>query len=494
MSQPIPILVPGETCWRIERAERLSVIIDAANYFHYAKAAMSLADQRIMLVGWDFDTRIELEPDGSTMPGPNKLGSFLSWLVKERSALDVYLLKWNIGTWAAIGRGMMPVTLLNWMTHQRLHLLSDAAHPVGAAHHEKVIVIDDAFAFCGGIDMTVERWDTRDHPDDDVRRTDPGGDQHGPWHDATAAVQGPIANALGELVRSRWASAGGEDLEPVRRGRSIWPQGLLPTMINVDVAIARTRAEYRGQDVVREIEALYLAVIREARSSLYIETQYLASRIVVEAIAERLQSADCPEIVLVIPRNAAGWLEQLAMDGARRRLLDVLWQNDIHDKVRVFYPVTEAGKPIYVHAKVLVMDDRLLRIGSSNLNNRSMGFDSECDLAVDAAMQADPEFVAASIIDIRDDLLCEHLGCTRAELASAFESAGGSLIGAVESLCRDDGRTLRRFEPEDVSEEVSVLAENDFMDPEGVTPSGPRWVRALRERAHRRLHKDSTSQ
>jgi hypothetical protein len=80
MSEANRLLVPGRTCWRIERANRFAVIIDAADYFRIAKAAMLKAQRRIMLIGWDFDTRIKFEPDGSTMPGPNRLGEFLSWL------------------------------------------------------------------------------------------------------------------------------------------------------------------------------------------------------------------------------------------------------------------------------------------------------------------------------------------------------------------------------------------------------------------------------
>lgn len=170
-------------------------------------------------------------------------------------------------------------------------------------------------------------------------------------------------------------------------------------LAGVDVAVARTLPELGERAEVREIEALYLAAIAGAEHTLYIESQYLASRTLAEAIAARLREDDGPEIVLVIPRNADGWLEQKAMDGARHDLLHLLWSADIHDRFGAFYPVTSSGAPIYVHAKVLVMDDRLLRIGSSNLNNRSMGFDTECDIAVESDDDADVE-LRASIIGL----------------------------------------------------------------------------------------------
>ncbi|MGM7646961.1 phospholipase D-like domain-containing protein [Nocardia sp. JW2] len=461
------ILTPGQTCWQIARADRLACIIDAADYFRYAKSAMLRARKRIVLIGWDFDTRIKFEPQGKTLDGPDRLGKFLSWLPKQRPDLDIYLLKWNVGAFAAIGRGMTPIFVANWLTDRRLHFEMDGAHPIGSAHHQKIIVIDDQLAFCGGIDMTVDRWDTSDHRDDNAYRTAPNGRRYGPWHDATTAVDGAAAKAIGELARARWKAATGQDLAPVDElaGETPWPAGLEPTMRSVDVGIARTLPELADRAEVREIEALYLAAIAGATSSLYIESQYLASRTLAEAIAARLREPGGPEIVLVLPRHADGWLEQLAMDGARRRLLHLLWKADTEQRLGVYYPVTADGAPIYVHAKVLVVDDRLLRVGSSNLNNRSMGFDTECDLAVEVTPATpDCEVLRETILGIRRRLLCEHLDTDPAKF-DATVAETSSLVRTVEAL-RGEGRTLIRFDPETVADEDSPLAESELMDPE----------------------------
>ncbi|WP_330179806.1 phospholipase D-like domain-containing protein [Nocardia sp. NBC_01503] len=486
------ILIPGETCWQLARADRLACIVDAADYFRHAKSAMLRARKRIVLIGWDFDTRIKFEPQGTTLDGPNRLGEFLSWLPGERPDLEIYLLKWNIGAFAAITRGMTPVFVLNWLTDRRLHFEIDGAHPVGSAHHQKIVVIDDALAFCGGIDMTVDRWDTGDHRDDNHYRTEPGGNRYGPWHDATTAVDGEAARAIGELARARWKAATGQQLDPVREldRDSPWPDTLTPTMRSVDVGIARTLPELADRAEVREIEALYLAAIAGATRSLYIESQYLASRTLAEAIAERLREPDGPEIVLVLPRNADGWLEQQAMDGARRRLLHLLWQADTGNRLGVYYPVTTSGAPIYVHAKVLVMDDRLLRVGSSNLNNRSMGFDTECDLAVEVTPDtADADQLRASILSMRRSLICEHLDADPAKFDATLAETS-SLLRTVEAL-RGGGRTLMRFEPETVENEDSPLAENELMDPERTPPS--LWDTLLPSRNLRRLWAMRTS-
>ncbi|MFD6107954.1 phospholipase, partial [Nocardia salmonicida] len=273
MSDERQILTPGETCWQIAQADRLACIVDAADYFRYAKAAMLRARKRIVLIGWDFDTRIKFEPQGKTLEGPDRLGKFLSWLPKQRPDLEIYLLKWNVGAFAAIGRGMTPIFVVNWMTDRRLHFEIDGAHPVGAAHHQKIIVIDDQLAFCGGIDMTVDRWDTSDHRDDNTYRTAPNDARYGPWHDATTAVDGAAAKAISELAAARWKSATGQELSPVDEiaGDTPWPEDLEPTMRSVDVGIARTLPELADRAEVREIEALYRAAIAGATRALYIE-------------------------------------------------------------------------------------------------------------------------------------------------------------------------------------------------------------------------------
>lgn len=466
------VLEPGSTCWRIARAERLTCIVDAADYFRHAKAAMLRAEKRIMLIGWDFDTRIKFEPEGATLEGPNKLGEFLEWLPERRPGLDIYLLKWNIGAFSALARGMTPVFVLDWLTDPSLHFEIDGAHPVGAAHHQKILVVDDSIAFCGGIDMTVDRWDTPDHPDRSKYRREPSGKRYGPWHDVTTAVDGDAARALGDQARARWKAATGEELDPVPEPEPIWPDDLEPTLRGVDVGIARTLPAYDGKDGVHEIEALYLSVIEKARHTLYLESQYLASRRIAEALAERLQEPDGPEIVVVIPRNADGWLERKAMDGARRVLLHMLWEADVHGRFAAYYPVTAGGEPIYVHAKVVVMDETLLRIGSSNLNNRSMGFDTECDLAIESAEPGDA--VGRAAVELRNILVAEHLDVDPEVIAEATKD-GGSLISAIERL-RGPGRSLRPFEPGTVSDEDSVLAESALADPERASRSFGRRI------------------
>ena len=462
------LLVPGKTCQRIETADKLRIILEGRDYFRAVKEAMLNAEKTIMMIGGDFDTRIEFAPDEQTLDGPNQLGEFLSWITNEREQLQLYMLKWNVGAMQSILRGMVPIGIRPMRFNSNFHFHLDSTHPVGAAHHSKIIVIDDQMAFCGGIDMTAGRWDTCDHLDDQPCRTLPGeNEMPKPWHDATVAVSGDIACALGDVARERWLRATGEKLPPPQCDNDpVWPD-LDLTWSNVPVALARTFPGFSDFDEVREIEALYLEAIARAKDTLYIESQYLASAKLVHAMAERLQARDGPEIILILPRNAEGWLRQKAMDGARVRMLEHLWAHDPYNRFAAYYPVTESESPIYVHAKILILDDEMIRVGSSTLNNRSMGFDTETDLAVEAVQCGDPDQMRADISDLRASLVSEHLGVSKAELADALTASRGSLIGAITAL-KGDGRSLRLFEEADINGEANILAENEFADPEEV--------------------------
>ncbi|MDT5334650.1 MAG: hypothetical protein QOD90_155 [Mycobacterium sp.] len=471
------VLITGETCWRLERADQFAVIVDAADYFHHTKAAMLRAQQRIVLIGWDFDTRTIFEPGGKTLPGYNELGPFLRSLVRKRPNLEVFVLKSNLRllpAFESLWSGVTPVAVVNLFSSERMHFAIDGAHPTGAVHHQKIVVIDDAVAFCGGIDFAADRWDTSDHLDGNrLRRA--VGESYGPRHEVATAVDGAAARSLAEVARERWRAATGQSLEPVEASRDVWPGKLAPTLRDVGVGIARTMPALDDGVEIREVEALNLAAMAAAREVIYAENQYLASRVLVDALAARLREADGPEIVIVMPRNSESRLEQQAMDSARHRMLGRLWSADQHNRLGVYWPVTDEGTPIYVHAKVLVVDDRLLRIGSSNLNNRSMGFDSECDLAVEAdpANSADRD-TSRTIVSIRNRLVCEHLGVPVDEFERVMQRCG-SFLTAVEEL-RGRGRTLQQFTTETVADEASLLAENDLMDPDRVPQSLSRSV------------------
>ena len=465
-----------DSYWRAAKAAKASVIVDAEDYFRLARQAMIRARKRIMLVGWDFDARIELahqQDAAEEEVEPTTIGDLIYWLVENNPDLEVYLLRWDLGAIGSLFRGKTIFTVAKWAVHPRIHVKLDAHHPTGGSHHQKIVVIDDCFAFCGGIDMTGDRWDTRAHRDEEPDRHRPGkGPAYMPWHDATTALQGPVAAALGKHSRDRWKRATGQTLPAVRAKHDVWPDTLPVQFHDVDVTISRTAPKMPDQREVTEIEQLYLDLIGRAKRWIYAESQYFASRRIAEAIARRLDEADGPEIVILNPDSAQGWLEPLAMDTARARLVAALRHRDRHGRFRLYHPVTRDRAPIYVHAKVMVVDDMVLRVGSSNMNARSLRLDTECDVTIDCARPGN-EGCSAAIAEVRNDLLAEHLDTDVAKVAQLLE-AHGSLIETIESLrfkgrknAKDRRRSLVPYEVPDLSTVEEWLADNQILDPEG---------------------------
>ncbi len=457
------LIEPGRNCWRVEPADRAALVVDAADYFRLARQAMLRARAQILLIGWDFDTRILLD-HGAEDGAPARLGPFISWLAKNRPGLSIHILKWDIGALKLLGRGTTIFRLVRWARSRQIAFKLDGAHPVGASHHQKIVVIDDRLAFCGGIDMTASRWDTRDHADGDKRRRRPTtGRRYGPWHDATMAVGGGAARALGDLSRQRWQAAGGSPIAPLQVESDPWPAELAPQFRDLEVAIARTRGAYKDIPPVREIEAQFLDMIASARRFVYAEDQFFASRVIAQAILARLAEPDGPEFVIVNPKAVDGWVEEKVMSPARARLMHRIGEADRHRRFRIYTPVTRGGEDIYVHAKIVVVDDALLRVGSANMNNRSMGLDSECDVLIDGRRPAN-EGAAGRIAAIRADLLAEHLGVAP-DAVEAKLAATGSLIATIEAL-RGSGRTLVPFTPPRLNAAQAAIAESEALDPE----------------------------
>ncbi len=472
-----PIVEAGRNCWRIVRAERAAVVVDAAAYYHFIREAFEQAQQRILIIGWDFDTRISLEPESDGRS--ETLGQFFLRLASSNPERRIDILKWSFGALKQFRRPSAVWMLWRWWRTKAIDFRFDSAHPPGCSHHQKIVVIDDSFAVCGGIDIATGRWDTCEHLDDDPRRKHPEGKSYAPWHDATMLLSGEAAKALGELGQERWRVATHSDLQPLTASEPHWPKDVDTMFRDVDIAIARTRAEYEDVDEIREIEALYIDMIAATQRFMYIENQYLTSAKIAAAIAKRMEEDDPPEFIFVMPRNADGWLEQVAMDAARVQLARAIAQVDKHKRFRIYVPVTAGGADIYVHAKTSIVDDRLLRVGSSNMNNRSLGLDSECDVIIDAALPGNEKAIE-QIAALRTHLLAEHLGVEEAAFEQEFAKQG-SMVAAIEAL-RGPGRTLELLDLEKPGPLDKFVADNELLDPE----SADRFLEPLNRRGLRK--------
>ena len=462
-SPAAPILEEGRNCWRRARADRLAFLVDAAAYFRALRAAALRARHSILIVGWDFNSRTPLSfEDEAGSDAPNRLGPFLDHLVQLRDSLEVRVLVWDSPLVYAPDREWLPQARFNWFTHPRLDFAMDDQHPLGASHHQKLVVIDDSLAFVGGMDLTDDRLDDPAHPPEDPRRVKLDGTPYGPYHDVQLAVDGPAAAALGEVARDRWLRATGKRLAGVEAASDCWPDAVAPDLRDVQLAIARTDPAWKGRAEVRELEQLFLDAIDRAEESVYIENQFFTAKRVAHAIFERLGRPDCPEFALVVPRRASTWLEQTAMGSRQRALLARLRDADRHGRFRVYTPVVgEAGDvAVKVHSKVMVVDGRFACVGSANLNNRSMGLDTELALAFEGPAGS-PEAEAAA--GLRNRLLAEHLDVEPAAVAGAL-AGDGSVLETIERL-RGPGRSLAPFPYMPLHRVDAVLSHSDLLDP-----------------------------
>jgi len=459
------ILKPGHNCWRIREAQRAAFLVDGAAYFEALASAISKAQKTIYISAWDIDSRIVLLRGKSAEGRSTPLGDFLNTKAANTPDLHVYILSWDFAMIFAMEREILPIFRLGWRTHPRIHFHMDNEHPIGGSQHQKLVIIDDRVAFCGGLDPTKERWDTPEHRTHDPRRVEPGGKPYEPFHDIQMIVDGDAAASLSELFRDRWLWATGQELQPVGGNvETPWPLALTPDLTNIQVGVARTFPAFKDRSEIREVEALYQEAIEAAQDYIYIENQYFTSPVIAGALAERLKQENGPEIGLVLPKEIRGWLQQSTITPMQAHLMKGLFKADRHGRLRVWYPCSEDGKqPIFVHAKAMIVDDAFVRIGSSNLNNRSMGLDSECDLAFEA--KGNPKVVRA-IQAFRNRLLAEHLGTTQDRIEAEIKQTG-SLIRAIEGL-RKPGRTLQKLPtaPHVPLDMTAIVPDPTILDPE----------------------------
>lgn len=429
MDRAAGLLQPGLTCWRAARASRAALLIDGASYFAALHDALQRARHSVWILGWDIRSDIPLDPDGSAEP----LGSFLGNLVRTRPDLRIRILIWDWLLPYGFERQVLPQWRFGRRTRGRLRLVLDAEHPPAACHHEKMVVIDGRLAFVGGFDLTAGRWDTPEHSLIEPHRGTPGGAPAEPFHDLMAMVEGPPARDLDELARERWRRATGERVaQPPAVNEDLWPESVEPWFREVPVGIARTRPRYNGQEMAREIEAVYGAMIDAACRTIYIENQYLTVRGLAERLGRRLAEPGGPEAVILTPYSPEGVFEAAVMDQGRMRFLRLLRSVAPEDRWRALCPVIVPPDgprtPINLHSKLAIVDDLCLTVGSANLAHRSMGLDTECNLVLVATEDSH----RAAIARARDTLLGEHLGVAPAEMAAAIRA--GPMITAIERL------------------------------------------------------------
>ncbi|OCK54554.1 phospholipase [Bradyrhizobium sp. LMTR 3] len=439
------MLIPGETVWRRCKAGRLTILNDAAAYFAALREALLLATRQVYIIGWDIHSQTRfVGPSGYADDGyPQELGAFLKALLKAKPDLRINILIWNFPALYAAEREWNSAAKFTAHASDRLRFCFDSSLPLGSAQHQKIVVIDGALGFVGGLDLTIRRWDTSAHETHHPLRTDPDGKPYPPFHDVQCMVDGEAAASLTEVAENRWRAAGCTTERPAATKGERWPASVPVQCRGMTVGIARTEIATARGDGVNEVARLFEASINAADRFIYIENQFTSATDIARLLAQRMLDVPQLRVLIVMPKMHSSWFESQAMQSGRGGFIARFVSAGVMDRVRFVYPSTrdaEQAAAVMVHSKVMIVDDRMLRVGSANLNNRSMGADTECDLVFEATSDAHCEYLAW----LRRRLIGHFCGVDEREI----ERHEADLFGFLDRLAEDDSpKSLQPIDP-----------------------------------------------
>ena len=456
------LLKPGRNCWQTGPVSQTGLLIDGGDYYRAFYRAAQAAKRYILISGWQFDSGTALlrGAEAEQDEGKIHLLDFLNDLCERNSELCIYMLAWDHSMLYSLDREWFQNWHFNWSTNERLKFCYDRGESFDASHHQKFVVIDGTLGFVGGIDLCASRWDERDHRPDNPLRVNSDGSRYRTFHDLQSYHVGPVVRQLAELFKQRWQIVCGDCLDlaaPDRESRELVFEPSVE-LVAQRVAISRTEVpQSRCRDKpILEIRQLFLDAIDVAERLIYIENQYCSSEALSDALIERMRQHRRRrlEIVLVIAKDAEAFLEQLSIGIAQSRIIRGLKEvaAETGHSFGIYYPASIAADgtdlPTYIHSKLLLIDDRFLSIGSANMNNRSMGYDTELNVSWD---DVPGSRLSHSIRAARVNLLAEHTG---------LEAQACDRLGVVEGLVNylnglaDSGKTRLRHHPtRSISEE-----------------------------------------
>ena len=371
----------------VREGNRVEIHIDGAEALPAMQRAMLEARSHIYLANWFLSPDFRLvrgASDRSSDDGP----TIRELLADLATRVDVRVLLWSGPPvpWSPLGRLGIKHTRDELTRGTNVRCLLDHRQRPLHAHHEKILVIDDRVAFVGGIDHTALRGDRFDSAEHALR-------EGVGWHDMAAELRGPAAADVAAHFRLRWAGVSGESLPLARPGERA---GTHDVQVLATIPQAIYPSVPRG--VYRILEA-YRRALSSARHLIYIENQFLWSPEIVEILRQKLLAPpeDDFRVLLLLPAKAATGTDDTAGQ------LGALLEADRDDRLfasTVYSRVASESRPVYVHAKLAIVDDRWLTVGSANLNDHSLFNDTEVNLAV-----YDREIARST----RERLWAEHL-------------------------------------------------------------------------------------
>ena len=370
----------------------IEVLIDGAQALPAIAEALGSATSHVHLTGWHFSPDFALERDGEPVVLRNLLGE-----LAER--IDVRVLVWAGAPLPLFRPSRKDVRKMRdrLVGNSKVQCALDPKERPMHCHHEKTIVIDGRIAFVGGIDLTSEsgdRFDWNNHPS----RASVG------WHDACARIEGPVVADVGEHFGLRWHEVTGETLDEVPRPKAAG---------DVELQIARTiperiyNAKPKGDFSILES---YLRGLKAAQRFIYVENQFLWSPEIEAVLLDKLEHPPSPDfrLVLLLPAKPNS-----GSDDTRGMLASLIEADDDAGRVlacTLYARSEQHTDPVYVHAKIAIVDDEWFTLGSANLNEHSLFNDTEMnvvahepELARDTRLRLWSEHLELPVGEIPDD-------------------------------------------------------------------------------------------
>jgi phosphatidylserine/phosphatidylglycerophosphate/cardiolipin synthase-like enzyme len=331
----------------------------------------------------------------------------------------------------------------------------------------------------GGLDISSGRWDDRRHLSVNSERVDSNKKPYEPYHDMQAFLSGPVCLQLSRLFQERWKNAGGGDLivPEVEKGEDqITVNDMLPIETS-RVALSRTYARTIVPETkpVREIRNLFRDAILSAENLVYIENQYFSSQVIFQALIQRMNNENLPKIniVLILPKKPHAFVEEISLGIIQAKVLHALKETARlkgHD-LGIYYTLSGKGTHddpgTYIHAKLAIIDDMFLSVGSANMTNRSMGLDTELNASCEET--DDNGNLTRSVQKIRVSLLMEHTGLKDEEYQNKLQDARG-LVSYLESLAERKVSRIRKHSLETMFGNGNSIGkldlDIDLLDPE----------------------------
>jgi len=353
---------------------RVELLVDGEEALPRLAEEIATARSHVHLAGWCFSAGFRLGHGGPTLR---------ELLADVAGRVDVRVLAWAGAPLPLFRPDRREVRRMRdeLVAGTRISIALDAHERPMHCHHEKLAIVDDRVAYVGGIDLTSlagDRLDRSEHP--------PRGAIG--WHDACFRLEGPIVADVAEHFLLRWRElASDAPAQPVRRA---------PLEGGLEAQLVRTVPEHlydglpQGEFTVLES---YLRAIRAAERLVYLESQFLWSPELVTALAAKLREPprDDFRVVALLPAQPNNGSDDTR--GQLGVLIDAAKRGGAEQRFLActLYQPGPAGRPVYVHAKVGIVDDRWLTVGSANLNEHSLFNDTEANVVLrdaDAARSA----------------------------------------------------------------------------------------------------------